>query len=267
MSFEEQVLKYSQLLNRHVIERTSADDVGVVEQLWLDPKSHQVVGFGCKAGLLGRNKRAFAWSQIERIGDNILVNTTPETVDAEKPEGVVTVLGHELCTDAGKEAGKLIDYLLVSKTGSVLNYLFSSSGWRGILDGIYVMSPAAIQSFGTKRIIISEIAALNPELYEEGLHHKIGKAADFAQKDYEKTVDHWENLKQRTQVGKEGLKRGAQQLADELQERAQEMKDKVEDVAEQAKERVTEARSKLMKETPPAAPEIMTTPLDEDDDF
>ena len=208
---------------------------------------------------------AFTWAQIERIGENILVTTTPETANAQKPEDVVTVLGHELCTDAGKEAGKLVDYLVVSHTGVVLNYLFSSSGWRGVLDGIYVMSPAAIQSFGTKRIIVSEIAALNPELYEEGLHHKIGKAADFAQKDYEKTVDHWENLKQRTQVGTEGLKRGAQQLADELQERAQEMKDKVDDVAEQAKERVTEARSKLKKETPPAAPEIIPATSDDDD--
>lgn len=266
MSLEQQVLKYSQLLNRRVIDRATADDVGFVEQLWLDPKSHKVIGFSCKAGLLGRSKRAFMWTQIERIGENILVNATPEMADTQKPDDLVTVLGHEVCTDAGKVAGKLTDYLLVSQTGVVLNYLFSSSGWRGALDGIYVMSPAAIQSFGTKRIIVSEIVALNPELYEEGLHHKIGKAADFAQKDYEKTVDHWENLKQRTQVGTEGLKRGAQQLAEELQERAQEVKEKVSEVTEQAKERVTEARSKLKKETPPAAPEILPNKPDDDDD-
>lgn len=274
MSLEIQVFKHSQLLHRRVIDRRTADDVGIVEQLWLDPLAHKVVGFTCKSGLLGRQKRFFVWQQIERIGDNILVSGTPDIADTEKPEGVLTTTGQEVCTDAGNKAGKLVDYLVIAQTGAVMNYLFSSSGWQGVLDGIYQFSPSAIASFGLRRIIVSEAAVLTPEKYAPGLADQVHSAADFAQKDYEATVDHWQNLRERNQAGVEGLKRGVRQIAEELQDKAQVVKEKVSEVKEQASEKVSEVRSKLKKPEPtPRSPDTLETKAaeldidDDDDDF
>lgn len=228
MSAEKQVIQQSELLNRLVIDRRTADEVGRVEQLWLVPQTHLVMGLTCKSGFLGKSKRSFTWAQIESIGaDSIMVNSALDGVDPEKPEIISSVIGHEVWTDTGNKVGKLVDYLLVPQTGSVVNYLFSSSGWRGVLEGIYLLAPQAIISANSKRAIVSEAAVSDPQKYAEGLNQKVGQAAEFLQEDYEKTVDHWKNLKERTQAGAEGVKRGAQQLSEELQDRVQEVKQQV----------------------------------------
>ena len=228
MSAEQKLTKQTELLNRLVIDRRTADEVGRVDQLWLVPQSHLVMGFSCKSGFLGKNKRAFTWAQIESIGaDSIMVNTSPDAIDPEKSDALVALLGHEVGTDSGNKGGKLVDYLLIPQTGTVVYYLFSSSGWRGVMEGIYLLPPEAVSSAGSKRVIVQDDAVLSPQHYAAGLTQKVGQAAEYLQEDYEKTVDHWENLKRRTQAGTEGVKRGAQQLAEELQERAQEVQAQV----------------------------------------
>ena len=228
MSAEQKLTKQTELLNRLVIDRRTADEVGRVDQLWLVPQSHLVMGFSCKSGFLGKNKRAFSWAQIESIGaDSIMVNTSADAIDPEKSDAIISLIGHEVWTESGNKVGKLVDYLLVPQTGTVVYYLFSSSGWRGVMEGIYLLPPEAVSSAGIKRVIVKDDAVLNPRQYAAGLTEKVGQAAEYLQEDYEKTVDHWENLKRRTQAGTEGVKRGAQQLAEELQERAQEVQAQV----------------------------------------
>lgn len=241
MSTAEQIVKRSELINRRTIDRRTAEEVGRVDQLWLDPQSHRAIGFTCKSGLLGSKKRWFAWAQVDTVGENVFVSINPELPELHQPEQAVSVIGFEVLTDAGNQAGSVVDYLFDVRTGSVLSYLFKSSGWRGVLDGIYLLPVSAISTIGSKRAIVSEAAVSEPQQYAEGLHKKVGQVAEFLQEDLDKTL---KNVK--------GVKRGAQNFAEKLQDKALEVRDV-------AQEKVADLKGKRPMAAPLAsAPENET---------
>ena len=61
MNTEPKIVRQSELLNRLVLERSTAEEVGRVEQVWLNPQSHKVEGFTCKSGFLGSKKQVLTW--------------------------------------------------------------------------------------------------------------------------------------------------------------------------------------------------------------
>jgi uncharacterized protein YrrD len=224
MNAQPQIIRQSDLLNRLVLDRSTAEEVGRVEQLWLNSQSHQVVGFSCKSGFLGNKKRLLTWEQITTIGtDSIIVNIIPEVIEPEKPSQTTSLIGHEVWTDAGNKAGKIVDYLFDPKTGAVINYLFVSSGWRGVLNGVYLLPVEAISSTGSKRALVADAIVQNPQQYAEGLNQKMSQAADLLREDYKKTQDDLE-----------ALKRSAQNIAEQV-------KDTTETVTGIAKEKLSEA--------------------------
>jgi len=214
MSTPQQIVRRGELLNRRTIDRSTAVEIGRVEQLWVDSQSHRTIGFTCKSGLLGSKKRWFAWAQVDTVGENVFVSINPELPELQQPEQAVPAIGLEVLTDAGNQAGTVVDFLFDVRTGCVLSYLFKSSGWRGVLDGIYVLPVAAISTIGSKRAIVSESAVLESQQYAEGLHQKVSQVAEFLHEDFDKTL---KNV--------EGVKRGAQSLAEKLQDKAQEVKE------------------------------------------
>lgn len=216
MSTEIKVIKRSKLINRLVLERQTVEDLGRVEQLWINPRSHQIVALTCKSGLIRGQKRVFTWENITQIGeDAILVNSSPletsETVT--KPEEAIHGIGHEVWSDGGNKVGAIVDYVFDLQTGFINYYLYTSQGLRSVLEGVYILPLAAISSVGNKRVIVLEAALKNPEQYSEGLGQKMGQAAEFFQDDFEKTREHLE-----------GLKRSAQKITKGKPEEMQEMK-------------------------------------------
>ena len=209
-----QIVKRSELLNRRTIDRRTAEEVGRVDRLWLDSNSQRAIGFTCKSGLLGSKKTWFAWAQVDTVGENVFVTINPELPELHQPEQAVCPIGLEVLTDAGNKAGTVVDYLFDVRTGSVTDYLFKSSGWRGVLDGIYLLPVSAISTIGSKRAIVSEAAVSDPQQYTEGLHQKVGMVAEFLHEDFDRTL---KNV--------EGVKRGAQSLAGKLQDKALEVRD------------------------------------------
>ncbi len=217
MSTQQQVLRRSELMNRLVLDRNTVEDLGRIEQIWINSQSHQVVGFTCKLGILNGHKQLFNWDKIDKIGeDAILVHPNQETAKltksqqqqalasgrtVTKPEPAIHGIGHEVWTNAGNKVGTIIDYLFDIKTGFINDYLYKSDGWRGALDGIYQLPVTAISSTGSKRLIVLESVVRSPQKYTQGLSQKVGQAAEFLQEDLEKTLEHLE-----------GLKRGAQKL-------------------------------------------------------
>ena len=227
MDTQSEIIRHSELLNRLVLDRNTTETLGNLEHLWLDPHANQIMGITCKSGLLGRNKQKFAWSQIETIGkDSILVNPSPEEMTTETPENTNLLIGNELWTDAGNKIGQLVDYLFNFKTGAIVKYLFVSNGWRGVLDGVYILEPIAISSVGSKRIIVLDAAVKNAQQYSEGLGQKIEQAKDFIKEDYQKTKKELEAAV--------GQKKTADQLRETIQS-----------VTSQAKDKFTEAKTKL----------------------
>ncbi|HEY9300863.1 MAG TPA: photosystem reaction center subunit H, partial [Phormidium sp.] len=143
--------------------------------------------------------------------------------------------------DTGSKVGKLVDYLIVPKTGAVVNYLFTSSGWRGMLDGLYILPISKIRSIGSKRLIVEEATFQEPQFYSEGLNQKVGQVKEFFKTDLDETKRHLDSLA-----------KGAQGIAEQAKDRAKEL-------ADQAKEQLSENKDQSQSQNPalPEAPEII----------
>ncbi|MBZ8179601.1 PRC-barrel domain-containing protein [Oscillatoria salina] len=223
MTTQPELMRRSQLINKLVLERRTTDKVGNVEQLWLDPHAHEIQSFSCKSGLFGHNKLIFTWEQIETIGhDCILVNCSPTEAMKEKPDRSELIINHEVWTDAGVRAGKIVDYLFNLQTGKVVGYLFVADGWEGVTDGTYILEPVAISSVGNKRAIVFDRAARNAAKFSEGLKNKIEQATSFFSADYAQTRK-------------------------EVETALSKAKEAAESVAFQAKDKLNEAKNKLQK--------------------
>lgn len=228
METKTETIEQSQLIGRLVLDRSTTEEVGKVEQLWLDTKTHQVLGLLCKSGgLLGGKKQIFKWTQVTAIGDSIMLDMSSPEVEEIKPDQLDRIIGHELWTDKGNKAGKLLDYLFDRQTGKVINYIFTSSGLTGIVDGSYLLSPEIIDNVGSKRVIVSEAAVGDSQQYEEGVGQKISKAGEYLQEDAKKTH---QDLK--------AVQGGLQAALGQFKERAG-------TVAEQAKKTATETAGQV----------------------
>jgi uncharacterized protein YrrD len=206
MSTDTAILQHSNLMNQMVLERNTTEDLGRVDQLWLDSKTHQILGLSCKSGFLGRNRRGFTWGQIEAIGDESVLVSLTDDGDAAPPESIEVPINHEVWSDDGNRAGRIVDYRFDSETGDVVDYLFVSNGWSGITNGIYRLDPTAVISVGSKRMIVRRAAVAEPEQIEAGLADRVSKVAEFLKEDYD-----------RTRQDMQGAFEGTQAIASQLQ--------------------------------------------------
>ncbi|MBE9049378.1 PRC-barrel domain-containing protein [Nostocales cyanobacterium LEGE 11386] len=226
MSTLSKVLKQSELLNRLVLDRQTAEEVGRVSRLLLDSQAQTILGLSCKSGWLGGKQKSFTWEQIEAIGDDsVLVRYQDD--QSSKLQSVKPVIGSEVWTDTGKKVGKILDLLFNVETGTVVNYLFSSSGWQGLMEGTYLLEPIMISSVGDKRVIVLEKAVQAPQKYTEGLSGKINQAAEFIQNDYEQSKQDFEStVKQHSQKAVDQVKNIAQATTEKAEETISQVKNK-----------------------------------------
>jgi uncharacterized protein YrrD len=197
--------RQSDFIGRLVLDRQTAEALGRVAELWLDPKTHQIIGLSCKAGLLGAQRHRFTWSQIESIGEDSIMVSALEGVNAEKPESAISSITQDVWTASGSQIGGLIDYRFDPETGDVIDYVFVLNGWRGIADSGYCLPPGAVVSMNPKRIIVAEAATQNPERFTGRLDQGIASIKDFLKADYARTqqdvqaiANHLQGLTQKT---------------------------------------------------------------------
>ncbi len=212
-------LKRSELHNRLVLDRHTSEKVGHLAQLLLDAPSQQIIGFHCGGGLLGGHRQTFRWDQIESIGaDCILISGKQWTPDYAGTGPIQAPIGHELWTDTGNQVGKVTDLLFEPESGKVVHYVFTSKGWQSVMDGTYLLSPVAVSSIGSKRIIALATMLANPEQYQEGLGQKAGNMAEFLKADYEQTKQDLESIKQTAQNAVEQVKEVLPSHQDQVQD-------------------------------------------------
>ena len=218
MSTSTQTLKYTDLLGRPVLDRQTVKELGRMAQVVVDAQAQQVTGIVCKSGLLGTTKTAFAWSQVEAIGnDSILVQAADSTA-TQASDMTEAPVGFEIFTNHGNSAGKITDLLFDEVSGAVTGYLFTPHGWKGLLEGTYIFAPVAISSLGEKRVIVLETAVENPQQYAPGLENKFSQATDFIQSDYERTKQDLAGLQQ----GAQGVVQKVKDIADTASQPADE---------------------------------------------
>lgn len=216
MNHPSDIIAQSYLIERLVLDRQTTEKMGVFDQFWIDPQSHQVQGLICKSGLLNHHKKYFTWQQIQSIGsDSILVQSS--AVDLPKISKSCLIVGHELWTDQGNKVGKIVDFLINLETGAIPGYLFVKEGWKGaLLEGIYQLSPVGISTVGEKRVIALQSAIEQAEHYQAGLGYKFEKALNFVQEDYSKTKHNLAATVDKTKEVATRLKDAAQLVTESL---------------------------------------------------
>lgn len=222
-----QVLQYTQILGRPMLDRQTVEELGRMDKVVVDAQAQMVTGLVCKSGLLGNTKTTYLWSQIEAIGnDSILVRVAGEA-EATSADNAVVPIGFEMLTDSGNKVGEITDLLFNPDSGSVVGYLYSPSGWKGLMEGTYLLNPIAISSLGDRRMIVLEQAVANPQQYAPGLGNKLNQATEFFQADYERTKQDFAQLQQ-----------GAKGVVGQVKGTAEATGEKVSDAATNLKDRL-----------------------------
>lgn len=239
------IIRQSQLLGRLVMDYDTTEEVGQVDQLWVDVKSSQVRGLTCKSGFWGRDQQRFGWKQLKNIGhDGILVegergkrshavgDRIPD-LDAAQP-----MIGLEVWTDAGDRVGHLVDFCLDIRTGTVTRYLFAAE--RDATEGVYGLPAAALVSAGRKRIMVGAEAVEQAELYADGLNPSTADpSSEFDPTDWRSFAKGAQSLAEQLQTQAERVsQQNFPELADQLREKTQQVKD-------QMQQRVSEAKDRL----------------------
>jgi uncharacterized protein YrrD len=175
-------IRHSELLNRLVLDRATAEEFGKVEVVWMDPDAHRVMGFISKNSLLTKKRFAFKLSQLLTIGaEGVVVNALPVETDTEHVGVLETLIGHELWSDAGNRLGHITDCLFDLETGDITDYLFRSQGWHGYIESVYRLPTKGIVKIGTKRVLVAQRAVPLIAAYQDGLAQNVSKVAEDLQ--------------------------------------------------------------------------------------
>ena len=272
------LVKYNDLLGRLVIDRSTTEEVGRVEQIWIDPSLHRTIGLTVRSGLLGRQRYSVAWQQVVSVGRDSILVRSPQPLTGEGVPFPDTICcpgaGLEVWSDSGDRAGKIVDYRFDSETGAIFDYLFVAKGLRSLTDGAYRLLPDSILQTGEKRAIVAQAAVDSAEKIVKGLGDRIDSARDYLQEDYEKTLDRWSNVGQTARgiAGKvrETVQQAAEKLPDakeQLQERTQKLQEKTQKLTDLAKEKFSSSTSKTQEtESKPQGTEPKTIDIDSDAD-
>ena len=255
------LVKYADLLGRLVIDRGSTEEVGHIEQIWIDPALHRTIGLTVRSGLLGRQRHAVVWQQVVSVGRDSVLVRSPQPLngeDAPFPDtNCCSGAGLEVWTDGGDRAGKIVDYRFDADTGAIFDYLFVVKGLRSLTDGAYRLLPESILNTGEKRAIVVQAAVDDAEKITKGIGDRIDSARDYLQEDYEKTLDHWSNVRKTASgfAGKvrETVQQAAEKLPDakeQLQEKTQQLQEKTQQLTDLAREKFAGPTSKTPEPEP-----------------
>jgi|GEM_PF-2387972 len=244
-------IRQSDFLNQVIIDRTTTEELGRVEALWMYVPKHRVFGFVGKSGLLGNKKFAFKREQVWAIGEGgIVTQGQPEATTPDRVKRLESLMQHEVWTEDGERLGKITDCVFNLETGEITHYLFVSSGISGILGSIYQVSPRWIGSIGEKRILLAATALVEP--YQEGLPQKITKTAETLK---EEAVQEWRSITQKA-TGQ------FQQIRSQMKERTQEVSERLREEAQTLAERAKE-QSQTLAEQVKEQSQILSRQLEE----
>lgn len=237
------VIRQSDLINQVVLDRTTMEELGRIEVLWMYPQKHRVLGFVCKSGFLGSKKTAFKLAQITAMGGNgILTHSPPEETQPDKVKKLESLLYCEVWSNAGNRVGKIIDCLFNLKTGTITHYLFVSSGWEGIIGEIYQLPPSQVMSFGRKRVLVAEDAIRHFTLYKGGIKQALHKAGDLLKDEYEQATQELRSLAKKAQTNTQRARSRFENLTHQAKERAQA-------ISQQARQRAESISEQLREES------------------
>ncbi|MBE9098084.1 hypothetical protein [Vacuolonema iberomarrocanum] len=248
-STPDSALQQSELVGRKVLDLNTAEDLGQLQEIWVDPRYHQVLGFSCESGPLGIRRRYFAWTQLESLSDTAMMISQVAGVEPRKPKTAERVLSHDVWTDKGDRVGVVIDYRINQETGDVLDYLFTSDAWGGLASGTYALPAKTVISMNDARLIAPVEVLEAAEVYTGNVAQQ---AAEFLQNDFDRTrqdvgsvvsgakaiAEHFtKRTKTLTDQGKQRLTEAVEQTKDQREAIAEQAQSKLQEVSEQLQQR------------------------------
>lgn len=233
------LVRQRDLLDLLVIDRTTTDELGRVEVLWMHPPAHRVLGFICKAGPFGGQKLAFNLKQVHQLGaESVVTQGEAVATNVSEVKLLETLIGLEVWSDGGTKMGKIIDCLFNLKSGVITQYLFRSDGWRGVTGGVYQLPTGSIQRFGKKRVFVSRTVMKQPQVYQEGLEEKLAKASDRIKARYtDLTQQASDQLQQVTDQATHQMQSLTDRAAQQLQSLGQQVTEETQALTQSAKQR------------------------------
>ncbi len=227
-------IRQSRFLNQLVIDRSTTEIVGRVEQVWMDPAVHRVLGFVCKQGLWGTRRDVFALPQIHMLGeDSIVLASSPTRATLEQVRQLESLINLEVWSEAGERIGKVVDCEFNLKTGKVIRYLMTLEGFHSLTSGLYQIFPTQIVSYGDQRVLICNAATDNLELFQPGLEQRLIHASEHLSEHLKEDYGQWsqkarqmaEQAKGRLRVWTEQATQRVRDLAEQTSEWTEEWKD------------------------------------------
>jgi uncharacterized protein YrrD len=239
-------VRYSDLLNQIVLQRSTMAELGRVEVLWEYPQAHRVFGFICKSGSFDRTKTAFNLDQIDQIGENgLFVSSDPVETDADRVKQIESLIGSEVWTDMGNRLGRINDHIFDLKTGAIKLYLFSPGGLKRLAGPVYALYPTQVLGWGNRRVVVSAGIANQLEVYEPGVQDRISR---FAEVFNAESTQVGQGLLDRAKAKAKRAGSKAQILAEQARDRAQELSAELLDSAEYARGQARNLRDEFLDE-------------------
>ncbi len=258
MATKPTVIRHSELLHCLVIDRTTTDDRGRIELLWMYPQAHRVLGFICKSGLVNAKRLAFTLPHIKAIQDkNLWVDGEPTETEANQVNQLETLIYHEVWSESGAFLGKVKDCLFELKTGKVTQYLVALRGWRSLLNELYSLTPKDVLSFGKKRILVSDRAAEAMKNQRDRLQ----QALTGLHRDYQSLKEELFTFSQRAQnITQETVQKTVDSLKDLGEQIGEQFSEINETIAETDLEFRTKAQERSKTRPTPPQSDINTAP-------
>ncbi len=253
MAKRPRTIRHSELLNQLVIDRTTMEELGQIEVVWMYPQVHRVLGFVCHSGFLGKQKAAFKLKQITALGENsVLVTAKPTETDAERVRQLESLIHCEVWSDQGNRVGQIIDFVFDLETGEIHHYLLVAGRLAALTDGIYQLPPRKIMSLGRKRVLIAEATIARLDLYQSGIKQTLTKTGEWLKGDLEQVTEELQAWRQEVQaktqqVGsklqgwmsrvKRSTQDWTQQTLSQAKQFGETVQEETQTIAEQAKQR------------------------------
>ncbi|MBE7380879.1 MAG: PRC-barrel domain-containing protein [Leptolyngbya sp. SIO1E4] len=258
-------IRQSELHNRLVIDIETTEELGKLSQFLVDVKNHQLEGFVCRSGLLGRERTPILWVQIESIGqDSILVRRSGGIITERFDEAVV-IDKQAVWTDTGNNVGALVDYCIELETGAITQYLFTAPGWQGFTDGLYLFQPAAVVSVGKKRMMVRQSTLEQAPQFIPGVQDRVAQAL---QEDLERTRQDMQGAMNSTQAMADQVQQQTQKLTGQARSQFGRMfgqvKQQSKKLRSQVNDRFADAAANLQNQQPGRIEEASSTTIDID---
>ncbi len=210
------------LLDRRVLDRQTLEDWGRVEQVWMHPPAHRVLGFISRQGRVRSQRYAFRLDQIRGLGeDTVLLESEPVEASGEKVERLQTLIGAEVWSEFGDDVGRIVDCVFDPATGRILAYRITAPGWQGLAGSLYRLRPEQILSSGRSRVVVAEGELDQLELDREGMPERLEQGVEDLQEQYQHLVEDWRSrasrLKQKARSRLSEVKGQAKDLIERLE--------------------------------------------------